>query len=170
MGQGTAVLVLGHHRLEGKLVPLSKPMAVVRRIDVPPGTAAPPSYAVVAVLADKVVFKNRPQPIIADDTRTGASASSSPAVLRRPRRLSRVRVGLGGAGARHRRGRAQVRHACACALPSVYSLTVQQSSNSMRAVCVCVCVLVLAAAAAAAAGAQVCGAARMGQWLQRRSH
>ena len=73
--------MIGAHRLEGKRVPLAKPMAVVRRVDVAPDAAADmaldggetpatPAYHVVAVVSDKLVFKNRPQPVVADPTST----------------------------------------------------------------------------------------------------
>ena len=78
------MLVVGHHRLEGKAVPLKKPFAVVVREDPASmsssssteeaaAVGARPSYAVVAVLAEKYVFKNRPQPIVTDDTRAPAA-------------------------------------------------------------------------------------------------
>ncbi|RUS25073.1 chromosome transmission fidelity protein 8 [Jimgerdemannia flammicorona] len=43
--KGTPFLTIGHHRLEGKLVKLAKPLAVVRRRDSSAGPSTPPAIA-----------------------------------------------------------------------------------------------------------------------------
>jgi len=73
--QGNAVLTLGQHRLDGKVAPLKKPLAVMAKRPASE-EGQPPVYEVVAVISQKYVFKNRPQPIISDDAKFHAIGKS----------------------------------------------------------------------------------------------
>ena len=57
--QETLQLTVGYHRLEGKLVALKKPLAILRRPE--EGASA---YEVVGVVRAKYHFKNRPRALI----------------------------------------------------------------------------------------------------------
>ena len=70
--KGTPNLIIGHHLLTGKVVSLEKPFAVLNRYksrsnedpSVNGSSQAGTEYEVVALLTQKIVFKNRPKPII----------------------------------------------------------------------------------------------------------
>ena len=54
---GVPSLLLGHHLLTGKVVTLDQPMVVFRNC-----TSA--EYNIVAVITKKIIFKNRPKPLV----------------------------------------------------------------------------------------------------------
>lgn len=83
--KGTPSLIVGHHLLTGKVVTLDKPYAMMKRkkqttkgdggregmeldLGTEPGGDAEsdscPEYEVVALISKKIIFKNRPKPII----------------------------------------------------------------------------------------------------------
>ena len=67
MIQEKPTLKIAHHLLEGKLVKLQKPLAVLLRND----GADPVSFDMVAIVKQRLVFSKRPVPIV------GASAVAS---------------------------------------------------------------------------------------------
>lgn len=74
---GTAVMVVGRQRLEGKRTPLKVPLAVLERQSDEHGT----SYSVVHLLKEKVVFRLRPQPVISEDLKGKSTRTRIPEVL-----------------------------------------------------------------------------------------
>ncbi|KAL0075972.1 hypothetical protein J3Q64DRAFT_1773672 [Phycomyces blakesleeanus] len=73
----TALLVIGHQRLEGKRVGLTKPFAVIKKrttgfedaMETDGGFAAAASYDVVCLIREKYVFSNRPGLIVQENHR-----------------------------------------------------------------------------------------------------
>lgn len=67
---GSPIFIIGIHVLHGKEVPLSKPLAVLKKKQVVSETSADYSsecnieYTVNAIVKKKLVFKTRPKPII----------------------------------------------------------------------------------------------------------
>ena len=62
-GQDTVVMTVGYHQLEGKRVPLKKPLAVMEKTEDshPDGGVG---YSVVGVIRNKYLFKTRPRAMI----------------------------------------------------------------------------------------------------------
>ena len=56
---GNAHLTIGNHLLEGKLVKLQKPFAIMEKVNTEKGV----QYEVVSVAKEKYLFKTRPKPI-----------------------------------------------------------------------------------------------------------
>nr|CDJ91264.1 Chromosome transmission fidelity protein 8 domain containing protein [Haemonchus contortus] len=59
-----ALLLIGHHLLEGKLVELEMPFAVIRPAVGEDAETDQRSMTVDAIITRKVVFRNRPKPLI----------------------------------------------------------------------------------------------------------
>jgi hypothetical protein len=79
--QETLQLTIGHHRVDGKLVQLKKPLAILHKA---PATGADGvAYEVVGVVRSKYHFKNRPLALISAPVagkkpkHAGASAASN---------------------------------------------------------------------------------------------
>jgi len=71
--QGVPVLEIGAHRLEGKVVKLKKPLAVIRRVEKDEDVSSSDyeddsdfdaEYEIVATVRSKVLFKTRPKPLV----------------------------------------------------------------------------------------------------------
>ena len=59
----TANLIIGHHLLTGQVTTLDPPLAVLKKgIQGSTGT----EYSVVAMIKRKLVFKNRPKPLVSN--------------------------------------------------------------------------------------------------------
>ncbi|GAB4819033.1 hypothetical protein N2152v2_006079 [Parachlorella kessleri] len=58
---GSVLLSIGYHQLEGKKLPLKKPLAVLER---EPAATQGLTYKVLGVVRDKYMFKARPRALI----------------------------------------------------------------------------------------------------------
>lgn len=56
-------LTFGHHQMEGKVVGLKKPLAILDSANSSPGGASP-ERKIIGVIKQKYVFKARPRPLI----------------------------------------------------------------------------------------------------------
>ncbi|KAI0312935.1 Ctf8-domain-containing protein [Amylostereum chailletii] len=74
-GKGKPTLRIGYHLLEGKVVSLPKPLAVLHRTsalpshnleteETSPTPFQPPSYTINAIVRKKLVFSKRPMPVV----------------------------------------------------------------------------------------------------------
>lgn len=61
--QGVPILIISHHILHGTVKELSKPIAVMRKVR-SDGEAQESHYSVTAIIRKKLLFKNRPKPIV----------------------------------------------------------------------------------------------------------
>ena len=61
----THTLTIGKHRLEGRLVSIKKPFAVLQKRCAPDVEDKETCYDVVGVIRQKLHFKSRPKPLVA---------------------------------------------------------------------------------------------------------
>lgn len=54
-----ANMIIGHHLLTGKVITLEEPLAVLLK-----SSSSMTEYDITAIITQKIVFKNRPKPII----------------------------------------------------------------------------------------------------------
>ena len=66
-------LTVGYHRLEGKLVALRKPLAILRKT----GSEGSSSFEVVGVARSKWLFKTRPLALISAPEASGKRAKTT---------------------------------------------------------------------------------------------
>ena len=70
------MLTISHHRLQGEVVKLKKPYAVLEKKHNEFTTET--EYEVVAVLKTKYLFSDRPQPLVDDESKGRSSRESTP--------------------------------------------------------------------------------------------
>ncbi|KAI9463225.1 Ctf8-domain-containing protein [Lactarius psammicola] len=80
-GKGKPTLRIGYHLLEGTIVSLAKPLAVLQRGFGATGEGAPSttvaaatSYTIRALVRKKIVFSKRPTPIVGTGAKIGVPA------------------------------------------------------------------------------------------------
>ncbi|WKX88165.1 hypothetical protein Q1695_008090 [Nippostrongylus brasiliensis] len=59
-----ALLLIGHHLLEGKMVDLEKPFALIRQTPGEDPESQHSSMLIDAIIRRKLVFRNRPKPLV----------------------------------------------------------------------------------------------------------
>ncbi|XP_050425300.1 chromosome transmission fidelity protein 8 homolog [Adelges cooleyi] len=64
------ILIIGHHILYGKMETFARPLAVMKKEVISGEKGEGGEYTVVAVVTKKLLFKNRPKPIIANVNKT----------------------------------------------------------------------------------------------------
>jgi hypothetical protein len=64
-------MIISHHKLQGEVVKLKKPFAVLEKKHNPGSTET--EYEIVAVLRKKYVFATRPQPLVDEESKGKAS-------------------------------------------------------------------------------------------------
>lgn len=74
---GNPVFVIGHHRLEGKFEKLKRPLALLKKSL--KGETDGVEFDVLKVVKEKIVFKNRPRPLV--------SSAGSNSVTTKKRRI-----------------------------------------------------------------------------------
>ncbi len=62
-GSTTASLIIGHHLVTGTVVTLDPPLAVLRK-NIVAGESSRTEYVVAAFVKKKLLFKNRPKPLV----------------------------------------------------------------------------------------------------------
>lgn len=63
--QAKPTIRLGHHLLEGKIVSLSKPLAILKTVPNPQSDGSSPiAFDITAIIRKKIVFSKRPSPIV----------------------------------------------------------------------------------------------------------
>ncbi|KAI0267769.1 Ctf8-domain-containing protein [Gloeopeniophorella convolvens] len=110
-GKGKPTLRVGHHLLEGKIVALPKPLAVLQRVRAPPSSSSMPpptitpdgdvemesadpteveggpelatSYTIRTIVRKKIVFSKRPTPIVGLSARTAEDKIADAAAKRK---------------------------------------------------------------------------------------
>mmetsp|Transcript_18218 Transcript_18218/g.35790 ORF Transcript_18218/g.35790 Transcript_18218/m.35790 type:complete len:172 (+) Transcript_18218:115-630(+) len=72
---GLPILEIGVHRLEGKVVKIPKPFAIMERVestssdDLPSAPAGGARFAIRGIVRQKLLFKTRPKPLVGKRTR-----------------------------------------------------------------------------------------------------
>ena len=76
---GNPIFVIGHHRLEGKFATLKRPFALLRKSS--KGDADEVEFDVATVVKEKIVFKNRPRPLVSSNDGRNNAATKKRRVL-----------------------------------------------------------------------------------------
>ncbi len=69
--------MIGHHRLEGKFETLKRPFALLRKSSKCDGV----EFDVATVVKEKIVFKNRPRPLVSSNDGRNNAATKKRRVL-----------------------------------------------------------------------------------------
>ena len=76
---GNPIFVIGHHRLEGKFETLKRPFALLRKSSKCDGDGV--EFDVATVVKEKIVFKNRPRPLVSSNDGRNNAATKKRRVL-----------------------------------------------------------------------------------------